>query len=655
MKKIILLLSAILMGVQSTLAQDAASLLMGYCGESPYTSMTLGGKETEPGHSISHSREQFVAVQFDEDFVSRFAGCRVTAVRVCLGGSVPQTAGVWITEELPAEVPYMTDANGTQTCDFVRAAQFNPEAYAYHFPYEAWIDTRNGGTKIDPNYSFSWKEAQLQKPYTISADKPFYAGYRAFAAPGGVGGQVIALENGGAAGTDDHSWVYFPESENHWCPLAQTSMAQFNVGLMIQVRIEGDALPKNNVAMAAINGSEYVTTAEPLSLECVMQNKGVNKLMSFDMTYSIDGVSQGTKTMKFTNGLEYNQYGGFKLDGITFSEPGAHTITVTATRPNGEEDTQPSDDTMTKTITVYAAEVSLPRRVLVETFTGITCGNCPGAHEREEEAFEGTDAIIVTHHAGFYADELTLNASVDLTWFYNNGGGTFAPAIMMDRTNVNGFYKTDYPGPVFYPGEPEGLRNVHTTLKKIPTTVDVKLQASYDPATRQLTVTATGDVLATPAGDDHRINVWLTESGIKAKAKQSGSSLGADYIHNNVLRALLTTSSWGDKIDLTGTTYTRTYTTTLNSKWNPENMEIVAFLGNIDGADPTNCRVLNADNLRLADIMTNGIGTVSTDSLGAVEYYSLSGQRLTAPTSGVTLMRTTAPDGNVQVLKRLGK
>lgn len=645
MKKIILLLSIVLMGLQSTLAQDTASMLMGYCGETPFTGMTLGGQR----------RESIVAVQFDEDFVNRFAGCRVTGVRVCLAGIVGSTAGVWLTEELPSTIPYMTDPNSIATDDYYKAAQGKPDQFAYHFPYEAWLDIYGSDGKPDQNLQWQWMEESFDTPYTIQEGKPFYAGFRSFPAVGGVTNSVIALESGGAAGTDDHSWVYFPESADHWCPLTQTSMAEYNVGLMIQVRIEGETLPQNNVAMAAINGSEYMPTDEPATFECVVQNKGVNKLMSFDMTYSIDGVTQPTKTMQFQTGLEYNQYGGFRLEGIQFAEPGAHTLSITVSRPNGVEDTNESDNTMSRTLTVYAADASLPRQVLVETFTGITCGNCPAAHEREEEALEGTDAIVVAHHAGFYQDELTHKASLDLVWFYNYGGSTFAPAIMMDRTNVNSFYKTDYPGPVFYPGEPDGLRSVHETLKKVPTTVDVKFQASYDPATRQLTVTATGDILATPAGDDHRINVWLTESGIKAKAKQSGSSLGADYIHNHVLRELLTTSSWGDKIDLTGSTYTRTYTTTLNAKWKPENMEIVGFLGNIDGADATNCRVLNAGRLRLADIMTEGINSVSTNSLGSVEYYSLSGQRLTAPTSGVTLMRTTAPDGSMQVLKRLGK
>ena len=631
MKKVLMLLCVALMVVQSVLAQDAGSILMGYCGEVYSRGMSLGVQR----------RESVAAVRFDEDFVSRFAGCRVTAIRVCLAGIVGNTAGVWLTDELPESIPYMTNPADVASDDYYKAAQYKPENFAYHFPYEAWLDIYGSDGKPDQNLQRTWQEKTLPTPYTIQADKPFYAGFRTFPVPGGVGTELIALEYDGTNGTDDHSWVYFPDSSDPWCPLAKTSFGSFNVGLMIQVRIEGESLPKNNVAMAAINGSEYMSTDEAATFECVVQNKGVNKLMSFDMTYSIDGEAQPTKTMKFQTGLEYNQYGGFRLEGIQFSEPGAHTLSITVGRPNGVDDTNESDNTLTRTLSVYSPEASLPRRVLVETFTGITCPNCPPAHEREEEALKGTDAIVVTHHSGFNPDELTHDTSLDLVWFYNYGGNSFAPAIMMDRTNVNGFYKTDYLGPVFYPGEPEGLRGVYEMLKKVPTTVDVKFEATYDAATRQLVVTAHGDVLATPAGSDHRLNVWLTESGIKAKKGQLGSDLGADYIHNNVLRAVLNSSSWGDPIDLSGDTYSRTFTTTLPAKWKPENMEIVGFLGNIDGSDPTNCRVFNAGSLRLADIDAEGVNLPTTSGHAApAAYYSVSGQRLAAPAPGVTIVRS---------------
>lgn len=644
MKKILLFFSIALLAVQSAVAQDAGSILMGYCGEQPYTGMALGGAR----------RESIVGVQFDEDFVNRFAGCRVTAIRVCLSGVVGSTAGVWITDELPDEIPYMTDPKDVTSDDFYKAAKHQPQNFAYHFPHEEWLDIYDASGQPDQSLAWQWQEKKLSKPYFIEEGVPFYAGFRSFPVPGGVESRVIALESGGAAGTDDHSYVYFPDSNDPWCPLAQTSMGQFSVGLMIQVRIEGEALPRNNVAMAAINGNEELPSNEPVTFECVMQNKGINKLMSFEMSYSIDGEVQATKRMQFTNGLDYNQYGGFKLEGITFTEAGPHTITVTARRPNDEEDTDPSDDTMTKNLFVYSSEALLERHVLVESFSTINCVNCPRAHKDEEEAFDGTDAVLVTHHAGFYTDELTIPGSEDLLWFYNMGGSTFAPAIMLDRANVNSFYATGYAGPVFLPGDAESLRNVMATLKKIPTTVDVKLSATYDPATRQLTVTATGDVLATPAGNDHRINVWLTESGVKAKRGQTGSELGRDYIHNNVLRLMLTNSSWGEKIDLTGSTYTRTYTATLDAGWNLANMEVVGFLANINGNDPTDCRVFNAGKLRLSSlegIATPAVGTAASTT----EYYSLSGQRLTAPTSGVTLIRTAAPDGTVKVLKRVGR
>lgn len=621
------LLASLAMPVQ---ADDSPSMLLGYCGETPYTGFTLGARD-----------ENIVAVQFDEEFVERFDGCEVTAVRTCISGIVGNTIGVWLTDELPAKIPNQSDPNDIRTLDYYKAAAKNYKDFAYHFPYEAWIDP----TTVQP---WEWVEASFDEGYVIQKGKPFYAGFRSFAPPGAVQSSVIAAENGG---TDVHSWVYFPGSDDPWCPLSQTSMASYGVNLMIQVRVAGESLPKNNIAMSAINGSEFVQKGEPQTLECVMQNLGVNTITSFDVTYSLDGVPQGTKTLRAT-GLEYRQYAGFRLEGITFDTTGEHTVSVTISRPNGEADTDESDNYMERTFTVYNSEDVVARNVLIETFTGITCGNCPAAHEREAEAFADRDVIMVAHHAGFYDDLLTTDADKSYTWFFNQGGSTFAPAIMMDRTNVNSFYATDYPGPVFYPGDPSEMRMVYETLEKVPATVSVSLSANYDPSTRQLTVNASGDVISTPGGKDHRINVWLVESGIKTKQSQSGSSLGRDYIHDHVFRKNLS-GTWGDAISLAGKSYEKSYTCTLDAAWVPENMEVVAFLANIDADDATNCRVLNANKIPLtsAEGIRGVIGNQATTI--SVENYGIDGRRQSETGKGLTITRTIQADGSTTSSKVL--
>lgn len=617
MKKLLLLFSVLLCGLQQAVADDAGSMLMGYCGETPFSGMVLGGAR----------QESIVCVKFDEEFTTQFAGCKVLGVRAMISGQPGGTAGVWLTDELPTKVPNMTDPSDPRTDDYYKAAQKKPEEFAYHFPYESWLDMSKGA-----DLAWAWMEGAFKEGYTIEAGKPFYAGFRTFPPVGAMSNAVIATENGG---TDVHSFVYFNNSEDPWCPLAQTSMAEYGVNLMIQVRISGESLPKNNIAMANIKGADFQPADEPTSFQCVIQNKGANTLKSFEMSYFIDNVLQGSRTMNFQNGLEYGQFGGFTLDDIVFTKSGSHTLRVVLSKPNGVDDTDPSDNERSFGITVYRDEESVERHVLVETFTGLTCGNCPAAHEREEEAFEGLDPIWVTHHAGYYDDELTVPISKEMTWFYNEGGGTYAPGIMFDRTVINNYIETGKPGPVFVPAAPNELRTVYENLTKVPTSVGIALEATYDEASRQLVVTAKGDVMGDPGVKDPRINVWLTESGIKVRTAQSGSTLGRDYVHNHTMRGSLT-PTWGDKVSLADGSFSRTYTYNLDAKWVPANMEVVAFIANIDGSDATNCRVLNAAKLPIKSLMPEGISTLSagqTQQGGIV--YDMQGRTIREAERGV--------------------
>lgn len=647
MKKSLLLLLLALLGLPQAVRADGetASVLLGYCEETSYTGMSMG----------SQQQEAIVAVRFDEDFVKRYAGCKVTSVRVCMSGVIGATAGVFLfsDSERPENIPHTTNPDDRTADDYYKAAQGKTSEFAYHFPYEAWIDLP-GRTDTEARDAMMWKwiEVPLDKPYTIDPNQAFYAGFRSFPPIGGTSRQVVALSGGG---TNEHSWVYFPDSDNwtKWAQLLETNMAEFGVNLMIQVRVEGDNLPTNDIALAAVNGPEFLKTGEAYDYECVIQNMATNKIKSFDLSYWIDGREiVKDKHMEFQNGLNNKEYGGFKITDVVFTEPGMHHIEVTVSNPNGVDDLNPNDNTFTKSVEVYDPKDAVERRVLVESFSTASCGNCPGAHEREREAFDGTDAIEVCHHSGFYTDPFTTETDTELTWFYNMGGSTFAPAIMMDRTNVNSFYDTGYPGPVFLPGDPASLKSIHKTLKDVPATVGVNITGNFNPDTRQLSLNVSGKVLGIPKGSDHRLNVWIVEDNLKCKQPQSGSAEGVNYIHRHVFRESLT-GHWGRQMDLKQADYSEDFTFDVPAGWKADNIEVVAFLSNIDAYDATNCKVFNANKTDLNSLIPSSIANVPGGSTTSATYYNLSGQRTTASKQGVSIIRNTNSAGEITVRKIL--
>lgn len=646
MKKSLLLLLLVLFALPQAMRADdkIASLLTGYCGETPYMGMAMGDAK----------QEAIVGVRFDEEFVKRYAGCQVTSIRVCMSGVVGATAGVFLfpDSQRPEDIPHTTDPSDARADDWYKAAQGKTSEFAYHFPYEEWIDLPDRtDTAAREAMAWQWVEVPLSHPYTIDPNTAFFAGFRSYPPIAGASNSVIALSGDGE--TNEHSWVYFPNSDNwtKWAQLMETNMSELGVNLMIQVRISGDDLPTNDIALAAINGPSFLKTGEFYDYECVIQNMATDKLKDFMLSYWIDGMEiVKDKHMEFQNGLNYQEYGGFKITDVFFTEPGMHHIEMTVSMPNGEEDRNPKDNTFVKSVEVYNPEDAVARRVLVESFSTASCGNCPGAHEREREAFEGTDAIEVCHHSGFYTDPFTTDADLEYTWFFNMGGSTFAPAIMMDRTNVNDFYATGYPGPVFLPGAPSELKSIHATLKDVPATVGVDINGAFDSTTRELTVTVSGKVLAIPKGSDHRLHVWLIENNLKCKQPQSGSSEGLNYIHQHVFRETLT-GVWGTVMNLKSSDYSETYTFTVPAGWDADNIEIVAFLSNLDGYDATNCKVYNANKVALTSLLSDGIANVPGSAFPTNTYYNLAGQRTGANAQGISVARSMNAAGDVIVRK----
>lgn len=232
-----------------------------------------------------------------------------------------------------------------------------------------------------------------------------------------------------------------------------------------------------------------------------------------------------------------------------------------------------------------------PRRVLLEFFSTERCTNCSLAHSNLERIFgDGGDSIIMlSHHAGFYDDALTIAESVEYEWFYSPYRGTYAPAAMMDRYCFDEQLPEVYDEqvPVFDGSKASYLQAAYAQVSAIPAQAEVQVATTYDAASRQLSVTVSGVTDASDAAD-LRLNVFLTEDSIFTQT-QAGS-YGA-YYHRHSARQCLT-GTWGESI-YAGASFERTYTTTLPAEWNARRIEVVAFASHYDATDRRRCQVLN--------------------------------------------------------------
>lgn len=207
--------------------------------------------------------------------------------------------------------------------------------------------------------------------------------------------------------------------------------------------------------------------------------------------------------------------------------------------------------------------------VLIEEFTAHWCPYCHPALKYLDNLLQNYEdrVILVCHHVR--ADNFVIPASDIL---YRTYGIKGIPTCMVNRT------KSVYgSGFVFSP-----LNLKADVLDKqlaIPATVHIEAKTSYNKTTKELKVEVIGNLLR--SYPKARLNVYLLQDGIVSP--QSGGG-GNNYVHNNALRAILSTSGlWGDQLGVSVGRFSKTYTYTMPDKigkfaTDVSKMYIVAFV-----------------------------------------------------------------------------
>ena len=469
-----------------------------------------------------------------------------------------------------------------------------------------------------------WTTVELSTPYSISADgEGVYIGYTLEQS---TTGNNISI-------TDQlHDNAYFLKigADGEW----QDLHAQGAVSIEGVVR--GANMPQYDLGVLS---ATYKLTGNEGTLKAELRNGALNDIEGFEVQLNVFGEEQAPV-----------QLDNFVMSGdnttinvpFTFAEDADRSkgVTVTITKLNGATDDAPQNNSI-------AATQCYQHRVLAEEFSTEACVNCPRVSEymysvMDRPEFKG-QVFAVVHHVGYNTDFLTRPGDDAYTWFYNNNGNTFAPAIMFDRYAYFTGEASVKPSPCMNPGSAEQIATLFRTRLEQDAAADLSVKA-YDTGDNKVNITVTGERGRVFSPLPTRITVYITEDSIKAR-NQKGTDDLAHYYHQHTLR--VANSTWGDVIDWDADNHF-TYNTTLdvNPSWNRSQMHIVAFINCYNENDPSQCTIENAASIDFADVAT-GISQVNTTAKAdAKEYYDLSGRRLSAPAKGINIVRYT--DGSVR-------
>lgn len=468
-------------------------------------------------------------------------------------------------------------------------------------------------SKGTPSMVKGWNRVALNDPYAIAkSDKGLYIGY-SFHQKGasfGISSLATPAVNG--------LFVKLPGEE--WADRGSEGT------LCVEGLVYGESLPKVNLTLLSVDAQDvYVLDKGKLSITGQVKNVATQTITGFDVEAKVDGLDKAY-TAHVDLSVPYKATKTFSVvvnPEITEVGNGKGKVTVTVANLNEGDDEDPTDNVLADTFKIVSHDFT--RNIFVEEFTTEDCANCPRMASYIHNALEKDEykdrVLVACHHSGFYTDWLTKTCDTNYLWFFNAGGATYAPAIMIDRANFGG--STPVIGPTSQ-GQMEAYWDYSLNQSAF---VSVNVAASVLPGSpNKLHIDVSGTKSIDKLCDNPRLTVYVLEDNIAARSQAGASS----FTHNHVKRAF--NSTWGDQVEWNGDDYSYSCEFDVSTEWVKENLQVVAFIYNYDENDPTNCTVANAGSAKFSDFNLTGIENVTTTTNvdSSAEYYTLTGAKVAA-------------------------
>ena len=247
---------------------------------------------------------------------------------------------------------------------------------------------------------------------------------------------------------------------------------------------------------------------------------------------------------------------------------------------------------------IFLPVESYTKKVLLEDYTGHTCGNCPRAAEKATELQDvfGEQLIVMAVHSGFFSNT-TNSFPADYTteagdaWdalFGNSNAGN--PNGLIDRVGSpqpNIFQYTQWEEKITAQIQSEPL-------------VGLQIKSSFNSTYNLICIDVETKILDAVA-NNLNLTVVLTESGIISKQTDYNVPSGyvEDYEQNHMLRKSLN-GAWGESLGQNNYAinelFTNRYSIEKQDDWDIANMSVVAFISN-----PETYEVLQAEEIHLTE------------------------------------------------------
>lgn len=227
--------------------------------------------------------------------------------------------------------------------------------------------------------------------------------------------------------------------------------------------------------------------------------------------------------------------------------------------------------------------INLGKKILLEEFTGHKCPNCPRAHEKIEFLMQenqfSNQIIPVAIHAGSFAatnttypTDYTSEAGDAIHGFFNINS---YPSGLVNRIDYSSDHIKSYE---------DWATEIADILSDGVPPVEIQITNQFNNSTRDLNCNINLTFNHSLEGP-FMLSLWITEDNLISRQQDNQEESGyiEDYTHMHVLRGAIN-NTWGDS--LSGVTFNigdvinKDYTLNINSEFNENNCNVVAFVYN---------------------------------------------------------------------------
>jgi hypothetical protein len=377
-----------------------------------------------------------------------------------------------------------------------------------------------------------------------------------------------------------------------------------------------------------LSGINTISGGGDQNIVGTVRNVGLDTITSLYFTYNINNGVNYVDTITNLNLLPNAQID--LSHNVSIPDSFANNfISVKAwtSLPNGMADQKLSNDTVTASVFAVLGN-TLAKNPVFEEYTTSVCQFCPDGHVIMARILNNTPTTIpVSVHACFGTDSMTVPEASTIC---STLGINAAPTGQVDRKLFEGFTDVAF-------GRAGGAWDTAAARQaRLGSAVDITMNGTYNPGTRQLVMTVTSSFVDYVQPGDLRVSMLIVEDSMSKRGPANqyfegwdqvnayygvqghpfyqvgtptatqGLSIIQGYEHRHVLRDILP-STWGDANVIPtnyaiNTPYTRTFTVNIPGSMDADQVYLVGAVNYYGGNDISKYEIINAEEVKMSNL-----------------------------------------------------